>query len=181
MFSGAFNKKNNFCEREFARKKFGIEYAVNSALFGSVAAEIVSTIGDKNKYTVQDAYAYFHMRYRAYQIDYRQFYNYCHTGSAKIFDVSRATVTDDADIELLAEESGKYFSYLAGGRLTDESALTLVIDSGVVRELCGTTADDNLILVIGTFDGVTINSMKVIFTPNIPEIEYALEFFRLHS
>lgn len=181
MFVGAFNQKNHFCDRTWAAEKFGLEYAVDHTLFGKVASQIIEIIGNHAKYTVQNAYEYFHRVYHAYPIDYRQFYNYCHTHAAKFIDVSEPTITDDADIELLAEESGEFFSYLKDGRFTNEKALTLVIDSYFVRNLTKSASEDNLILVIGSFDEVTINSMKVILSPNIPEIEYALEFFRLHS
>ena len=44
------------------------------------------------------------------------------------------------------------------------------------------SAAKNIILVIGSFDCSTINSMKVVLGENqLQEIEYALEFFRLHS
>ena len=181
MFIGAFNKKYNFCEREWAYEKWGLEYAFDARLFGEVADKIVRLLGDKKAYTVEDAYKYFHSAYNAYQIDYKQFYNYCHTDAPKLFDISRPTISDDSDIELLAEDSGRFFEYLKDGNYTDESALTLVVDNCSIREMMGTNSRDNLILVIGTFDGVTINSMKVILNPNIPEIEYALEFFRQHS
>lgn len=40
----------------------------------------------------------------------------------------------------------------------------------------------NIIIVIGSFDGTTINSMKVVLGDyELPEVEYAFEFFRLHS
>ncbi len=181
MFIGAFNKKNNFCEREWAYEKWGLEYAFDAQVFGDVAHKITRLLGDKTTYTVQDAYKYFHLTYNAYQIDYKQFYNYCHTDAPKLFDISQPTISDDRDIELLAEDSGKYFRYLKNGNYTDERALTLVIDNASLREMTDTNSQDNLILAIGTFDDVTINSMKVILSPNVPEIEYALEFFRQHS
>ncbi len=181
MFIGAFNKKNSFCEREWAYEKWGLEYAFDARLFGEVADKIVRLLGDKKAYTVEDAYKYFHSAYNAYQIDYKQFYNYCHTDAPKLFDISRPTISDDCDIELLAEDSWRFFEYLKDGNYTDESVLTLVVDNGFIREMTGANSRDNLILVIGTFDGVTINSMKVILSPNIPEIEYSLEFFRQHS
>ena len=181
MFAGAFNKKNGFCERQWVSEKYDLEYVLDAQLFGKVAALITQILGDKTKYTVQDAYRYFYLSYHAYQIDYRQFYNYCHTDAARCFDISEPTIGDDADLELLAEESGRFFSYLTDGKFTAEQALTLVIDRHILRESVGMTAEDNLILVIGSFDGAEINSMKVLLNPNIPEIEYALEFFRLHS
>ncbi len=181
MFIGAFNKENNFCEREWAYEKWGLEYAFDAQIFGKVAGDIVRLLGDKTTYTVQDAYKFFHLTYNAYQIDYKQFYNYCHTAAPKLFDISQPTISDDSDIELLAEDSGQCFGYLKDGNYTNERALTLVIDNAFLRDMTGTTSQDNLILVIGTFDGVTINSMKVILSPNVPEIEYALEFFRQDS
>ena len=181
MFIGAFNKKNNFCEREWAYEKWGLEYAFDAQLFGDVANKIARLLGDKATYSVEDAYKYFHSAYHAYQIDYKQFYNYCHTDAPKLFDITQPTISDDCDIELLAEDSGQFFEYLKDGNYTDESALTFVIDNGFIREMTGTNSQDNLILVIGSFDAMTINSMKVLLRPNIPEIEYALEFFRQHS
>ncbi len=181
MFIGAFNKKNNFCEKEWVYKKWGLQYAFDAQIFGDVADNIVRLLGDKTTYTVEDAYKYFHLTYNAYQIDYKQFYNYCHTYSPKLFDISQPTISDDRDIEILAEDAGKFFAYLKDGQYTDEKALALVIDNGFLRDMTGSTSDDNLILVIGTLDGTMINSMKVLLHPNIPEIEYALDFFRQHS
>ncbi len=44
------------------------------------------------------------------------------------------------------------------------------------------SAAQNIIVVVGSFDGTTINSMKVILgETQLPELEYALEFFRTHS
>lgn len=80
------------------------------------------------------------------------------------------TISDDADIELLAEESGEFFGYLKDGNYTDEKALALVIDNITIRNMTGTASDDNLILVVGTFDDVTINSVKVLLSPNVPEL-----------
>lgn len=181
IFIGAFNKKSNFREREWVNEKYGLEYSFDSDLFEKVSEKITQVLGEKTKYTIQDAYRYFHQIYHAYQIDYRHFYNYCNTKSAKCFDISEPTISNDNDIELLAEESGKYFSYLSDGNFTDEKALTLVIDNSFLHDLFNSTSDDNLILVVGSFDGVTINSMKVLLSPAFWEIEYALEFFRLHS
>ena len=40
----------------------------------------------------------------------------------------------------------------------------------------------NIIIVIGSLDGTTINSMKFVLGDyDIPEVDYSLEFFRLHS
>ena len=181
MFIGAFNKKNNFCEREWAYEKYELTYAYDAQIFGKVANQIAHILGDKTTYSVDDAYKYFHLTYNAYQIDYRQFYNYCHTDAPKLFDISQSTISDDRDIELLAEDCGKFFAYLKDGNYTDETPLTLVIDNSFIRDMTGTTSQDNLILVIGTFDGAKINSMKVLLSPGIPEIEYALDFFRQHS
>lgn len=181
MFVGAFNKKNNFCDREWTYKKWNLKYDFDQTLFNKIAEKIKEVLGDKIKYSVQDAYHYFYLTYWAYQIDYRSFYNYCNTESAKCFDISEPTINSDSDIELLAEESGRFFSYLVDGHFTLEKALTLVIDKNILSKVIETPIKNNLILVIGTFDEVTINSMKVIQNPNIPEIEYALEFFRLHS
>ncbi len=181
MFIGAFNKKDNFCEREWAYEKWGLKYTFDSRVFGEVSDRIVRLIGNKTAYTVDDAYKFFHLTYKAYQIDYKQFYNYCHTYTPKFLDASQPTISDDHDIEILAEDSGRFFAYLKNGQYTDEKALSLVIDNSFLRDMTGTTSDDNLILVIGTFDGVTINSMKTLLSPNVPEIEYALEFFRQHS
>lgn len=180
MFSGAFNKKNNFCDSKWAYEKFGLQYAVDARRFEKTAEKVKRLIGDKEIYTVQDAYKYFHIAYGAYQIDYRQYYNYCNTDKAKFFD-GKPTINDDKDIELLAEESGVFFSYLDDGKFTDEKVLALVIDNNVLGELLDAELRDNLILVIGSFDDETINSMKVILNPNLTQIEYALEFFRLHS
>ena len=181
IFIGAFNKKNNFCERNWVYEKWGLEYTFDPFLFSKVADKITQVLGHKTKYTVQDAYRYFHISYHAYQIDYRQFYNYCNTHIAKYLDFTEATISNDTDIELLAEESGRYFSYLADGQFTKEKVLTLVIDNSNLRDWSDTTSNDNLIMVIGSFDETTINSMKVILSPNFAETEYALEFFRLHS
>ena len=181
MFVGSFNKEKNFCETQWVNEKWNLKYAIEPALFRKVADRIVQILGSKTAYTVQDAYRYFHLSYYAYQIDYRQFYNYCHTDTAKLLDLSQATISNDTDIELLAEEGGRFFSYLVDGQFTKERALTLVIDHGVLRDRLGVNSESNLILIIGSFDDETINSMKVILEPNLPEIEYALEFFRLHS
>ncbi len=181
MFIGAFNKKTAFCDRTWAEETLGLKYPFDPTFFDAVAKRIVNILGEKETYTVQDAYRYFHVFYHAYQIDYRQYYNYCHTDAAKLIDLFEATISDDSEIEVLAESSGKFFSYLSDGKFTDEKALTLVIDSLTLRALSKAASNDNLILVIGSFDGERINSMKVLLSPNDPEIEYALEFFRLHS
>ncbi len=180
MFIGAFNKKNNFCDSKWANEKLGLQYTFDERLLEKAGDHIKRLLGDKQAYTVQDAYKYFHIAYGAYQIDYRQFYNYCHTEKAKFLD-DKPTIDSDKDIELLAEEGGSFFSYLAGGKFTDEKVIALVIDSYVLGELLDVDCADNLILVIGSFDEKIINSMKVILNPNISQIEYALEFFRLHS
>lgn len=44
------------------------------------------------------------------------------------------------------------------------------------------SAAQNIIIVIGSFDAETINSMKVVLGDyELPDVEYALEYFRLHS
>ncbi len=180
MFTGAFNKKNNFYDRKWVHDRWGLTYTIDQTLFEAIADKIRQILGEKTKYTVQDAYAYFRIAYHAYQIDYRQFYNYCSSEKVKYADLTQPTISNDNDIELLAEGSGRFFSYLVDEHFTNEKALTLVIDNSTVRELFSTASRDNIILVIGSFDEATINSMKVLLSPNIPEIEYALEFFRLH-
>lgn len=181
MFIGAFHKKNHFCDREYTRERWGIETPFDPKVFDEVARKITRFLGEKTCYTVGDVYRYFHSAYRAYPIAYRQFYNYCNTDEAKLFDISLPTIDDDTEIELLAEESGKFFSYLQDGRPTEEAPLTLVIERSALGETLGVTPKENLILVIGSLDGTNVNSMKVLLTPGFPEIEYSLEFFRLHS
>ena len=181
MFIGAFHRKNHFCDREWTRERWGIEQPFDPQYFDDISQKITRLLGQKNFYSVQDVYRYFHLSYHAYPIGYTQFYNYCNTDAAKLFDLTEPTIGGDSDIELLAEESGKFFSYLADGRPTDESALTMVIDRAVLSEALGMDLKENLILVVGSSDGTSVDSMKVLLTPGIPEIEYALEFFRLHG
>ena len=45
-----------------------------------------------------------------------------------------------------------------------------------------TSAARNIMVVIGSLDGETINSMKIVLGEHeIPDVDYSLEFFRLHS
>lgn len=222
-FIGAFNKKNKFRESEFLREKYGIEYCFDVGLFNRAVEDVTAILGVKDTYSVQDAYKFFHEFYHAYQIDYRAYYNYCNTDKVCLPDFGKPTILNDCDIEILSEETGKYFSYLTSGEYLGEKPITLVIDinnkalrnrfpeineierqiRNAVKKSFDTvrTKDDafayydkysdyeietgdimnNTIIVIGSFDGKTINSMKVLLSSGIEEIEYILEFFRQHT
>lgn len=185
-FMGSFNKINNHRECDYNRE-FGLECEFDDDIYNKVSVEIENILGKKDTYSVQDAYRYFHKTFYAYQIDYRSFYNYYGTERAlPASTFGKPTISDDYDIEQLSDPSGAFYSYLKNGQFTDEQALTLVIDQNndclrkkytITNENC----KENIILVIGSFDGTNINSMKVLLGEELlKEVEYSLEFFRRH-
>ena len=186
-FYGSFNRAKNYIESKFLSEKTGEDCMKDEQKFARCAEEINFYLGKRDEYSVYDAYAYFHRRFGAYPIDMRRFYNYVDTNNACIFGED-FTISEDEDIQILSSAGGENFDYLKEGKFTDERNITLVIDPsfakikspGMFTGGAGRCYAGNIILVIGTYDGLNINSMKVINFAGVEEIEYALEFFRLH-
>lgn len=187
-FIGSFNKKLNHADREYFAEKFGFEYHFDGQKYAAVAADIAGVLGDFKEYSAQDAYAYFHRRFFAFPVDLRAYWNYADISRAGFY-FDRPTVSDDEDIEALAEADGRY-SYIHGGIYGGEKVFAVVIDAqnevlcasySALAEASDRGCRDNIIIAIGSLDGVNINSMKVLLSPGFAEVEYALEFFRRHS
>lgn len=187
-FIGSFNKKLNHTDREYFSQKFDFEYDFDEQKYTAVAADIVDVLGDFKEYSAQEAYSYFHRRFFAFPVDLRAFWNYADISRAG-FCLDRPTISDDGDIEALAEADGRY-SYIHGGIYGDEKVFAVVIDTqnevlrarfAALEEAYARGCRDNIIIAIGSHDGVNINSMKVLLSPEFAEVEYALEFFRRHS
>lgn len=187
MFLGSFNKKLNFTESDYSEQNCGEKDAFNQNEYEKIAAEIGFYLGRREEYSAQEAYGYFHARYGAYPIDMRRFYDYYNTSATCFWN--EKVLSDDRDIESISQYID-YFCYLRDGKYTDEHNITFVIDPNFVdvdgskRSAAGRMTGrylDNIIVAIGSFDDLNINSMKVLLGDSCQPIEYALEFFRRHS
>ncbi|MCM1438616.1 MAG: hypothetical protein NC131_05325 [Roseburia sp.] len=223
----AFNKKTGYYEKDFLKNydAWNGRYKFNEDIFKKVSADITNVLGDKKMYTGQEAYYYFHKRYFAFPIDYRQIYNYANVENVNFGTFDEFAIEDDGELDKFYCEVKNYFNYLRDGKLSDEKTITAVIDitNEVIKErfpevkeyfdnkekrlideygsferfyngkrgyFCK-NADgkiiprcegySNIIIVIGSFDGKTINSMNVLQGDGfIEELGYAVEFFRRH-
>lgn len=218
-FFGSFNKQKELVEWQQLNKDYGYEYEVDAVLFSKVSKQIVSVVGKKEKYTVQDAVQFFREHFYAYPIRLADFYYHmgaeytCNTEGER----GKYAVKCDNNIEGLNKGVGYggQYCYIADidGNPSQEKSITLVIPTSYNKELwkrypeylnkiekwsleynkdlerckkfsqiSSLRAAKNIIFVIGSFDGATINSMKVVLGDyELPEVEYALEFFRVHS
>lgn len=226
-FSG-FNKKTGYYEKDFLQDKEAWQWQCNfnEDIYNKVAFDITSVLGDKETYSGQEAYFYFHKRYFAFPIDYRLIKNYANVEYVNFGAYDEYGIDDDGALDKFMGAVGDYYSYFKDGKLTDEKTITAVIDisNEVIRErfpeikeyfdkkekylkeeygsferlhngIWGYFCKDidgniiprcggwsNVIIVIGSFDGKTINSMNVIQEDGfIKELGYAVEFFRRHS
>lgn len=168
MFSGSFNKKGGIKgdDGQFDEKKLA-----------SLSAEINFFMGGRSEYSAQDAYRYFHLRYGAYPIDISQFLRYKNTSRSTFSDWK--VLRPEVDLPLSQTETGECERVMTIVIDTDRAGFPSLKSNKINTYYSG--GSDNIIIIIGSYDGVNINSMKVINYPGVEEIEYALEFFRRHS
>jgi hypothetical protein len=191
LFHGNFNKLKRYIE---AKKAVGYGFTVpfKEESLLNVGHEVVKHIGKKGKYSTIDAVIFFQRKYAAYRVSWEYLLQYQDTSVIRIEHYARATLGDD---EMYP------FDYNASG----EKTVVLVFDTTLntkLKEMYPTIDEyekelrekdlkkranevvylhPNPILVIGSFDGSEINSMFCEFNSVIQDIEYEMEYFRLHS
>lgn len=193
-FDGCFNRKKKYCAYKYSQK-LGKQIEFDEALYNKVSKEIVDILGDKKKYTIMDAVNFFKTKYQAFQIPWNYLLKYEDT-SINYLDLSPAALGDD---------EVRPFEY---NRTDKEKNITLVIDTvyntslrerypdilrtEVVRKKLAEEMPDvlvylhsNPIIVIGTINGESINSMLCYgggaeYIISIPDIDYEMWFFYNH-
>ncbi len=216
-FIGSFNKIKNHRDCEYCKDEYGMEYHFDHEAYKKVSLQIKTLLGNKEKYTGQEAFRFFQKQFAAFPIDIHRYFDYIGITSVGMDSFVKYNRLKDSDF-LDLEGFEQFYSFLGG----KEKNLVFVIDTvnntflqdkypeieefkkkqinrmqhygRVVKEIDGWWLytnegktsiggiERNIIIAIGSFDGTTINSMKTLSgSGQLADVEYALEFFRLHS
>lgn len=107
---------------------------------------------------------------------------YCYIADIDGNASQEKSVTLVIPISYSKELWSRYPEYLKKIKIRSEEYNRFNEQERRISEISPLSAAQNIIIVIGSFDGSTINSMKVVLDDyKLPEIEYVLEYFRLHS
>ena len=173
--------KNAQCYSKIEREKYNKKY------LDKAAAEVISILGEKDKYTVADAVKFYQTKYHAFQVPWKNMLQYL---DGKI-------ITTFYESSCFYDDEIAPFDYTGN---KDHKNVTLIIDLINNKDLrdrypiIGQLENEykemqaqfgnvieykNDFIVIGSFDGEMIESM---FTySQIDDVNYEMLYFYLHS
>lgn len=196
-FSGDFIRHKRFCAYKYLlRHGYRVNFDVD--LYSRVSSNIISVLGEKKRYTVNDAVFYFQTKYQAHRIPWEY--------SNRYIDTSECY--PDFSPSCRGADSMTPFDYSGKSK---ERNVTLVVDTvfntGLRESFCGIAEMEkqmqavnktqsvvrcNPIIVIGYIKANKINSMfynchfylnhnTEYPTHSIPDINYEMWYFYNHS
>ncbi len=210
-YKGSFNKRENLIESKYL-EELGFDYEFDEKIYAQVEKDIIAVLGKKEKYLGIDACRYFRERYFAYPIDITRFYDYMSTDNFAFSDGRKVqedseifSLTDELgkkyhyisdvperedNITMVIETScnkalfkkfpeieKNYKECIERFKLKKDKKGNYYDECGALCRLYG-----NIILTIGTIDGKSINSIKILYGEDtIKELDYVLCYFREHS
>lgn len=204
IFCGDFCKNRQFISHKLSQEQ-GWQIQFDEYLYQKVEADIRMILGKKNKYDIFEAMEYFQMKYLAHRIPWK-YVQYYYEPLGHRDSYSRNAYITFHESYLREDETIPF-------RFEHEDNITLVIDTFYNKELrkmypsiielenyFKESQQDfykekinvvveyatNPIVVIGTIDNHTINSMARFYGATnelaaIPDIDYEIWYFHEHS
>ena len=188
MLDACFYKSKKWRPHKNAQRYSKIEREkYNKKYLDKAAAEIISVVGEKEKYTVADAVTFYQTKYHAFQVPWKNVLQYLDGKIITTFYESSCFYDDEiAPFDYTGNKDHKNVTLIIdlinNKDLRDKYPIIEQLENERRQwELQGENIDvaQNAFVVVGSFDGATIESM---FThSSIEDINYEMLYFYLHS